>query len=83
MARAMIDGLIASGFSPRQIRAVDPCKTALGTLADRGLSQLDTDPQSLLKGVDLLITPKWTRRLMGNGGLMVLISPLCVDIDIS
>ena len=55
MARAMIEGLITSGFSPQQIRAVDPSKDALNILAEKGVSRLDTSPRDLLQDVDLLI----------------------------
>ena len=55
MASAMINGLIAEGFSPRQLRASDPSAEALENLRGLGISQLSTVVDDLFEGVDLVV----------------------------
>ena len=51
----MINGLIAEGFSPKQLRASDPSAEALENLRGLGLSQLSTVGDDLFEGVDLVV----------------------------
>ena len=55
MASAMINGLLANGFEPSQLRASDPSEAALSRLRSLGLSQLDTSPQHIFIGADLVV----------------------------
>ena len=55
MATAMINGLLANGFSPSQLRASDPSEAALSRLRSLGLSQLDTSPQHIFIDADLVV----------------------------
>lgn len=55
MASAMINGLLNTGFSPQQLRAADPSEEALQGLRALGLEQLDTSPEHLFDGADLIV----------------------------
>ena len=55
MASAMINGLIAKGFSPARLRASDPNVTALSQLRDLGLTEVSTSPEGVFEGPDLVV----------------------------
>ena len=55
MASAIINGLLATGFSPKQLRATDPSEKALETLRTAGLEQLSASPEQLCEGADLIV----------------------------
>ena len=55
MASAIINGLLATGFSPQQLRATDPSEKALEGLRAVGMEQLSTSPERLCDGADLIV----------------------------
>ena len=55
MARAIILGLLNTGFSPQQLRAADPSEQALEGLRSLGLTQLSASPAQFNDGVDLIV----------------------------
>ena len=55
MARAIILGLLNTGFSPQQLRAADPSEQALEGLRSIGLTQLSASPAQFNDGVDLIV----------------------------
>ena len=55
MASAIINGLLATGFPPQQLRATDPSEKALETLRAAGLEQLSTSADHLCEGADLIV----------------------------
>ena len=55
MASAMINGLLTTGFSPLQLRAADPSEEALEGLRALGIQYLNTSPEHLCDGADLIV----------------------------
>ena len=55
MARAMISGLLARGFSSDQLRASDPSQGARDAITALGVSQVSADPRACLTGANLAV----------------------------
>ena len=55
MASAMINGLVAEGFSPARLKASDPSEKALSQLRDLGLTEVSTSPEGIFEGADLVV----------------------------
>lgn len=55
MARAMISGLLARGFSSDQLRASDPSEAARNAISAMGVPQVSADPRVCLTGAHLAV----------------------------